>query len=185
MYSKGLIMVSAIRQLKALGDNKFEVVTGLRTFTFRAEKEGTTSLCFLFLLHFSVICQLLDVFLLLVSLPLSLWPSDSLSLYFLSISPSLLFHLLALNASMAMLFLSPIFRSFYICTSVSPTYFSSCSFNQTCSITDSFFLLLFKYPFVKKWLYVWSKCFAFKANTKISISITLLYIRVKEKRGEW
>lgn len=40
MYSKGLILVSAIRQLKGLGDNKFEVVTGLRTFTFRAEKEG-------------------------------------------------------------------------------------------------------------------------------------------------
>lgn len=40
MYSKGLILVSAIRQIKGLGDNKFEVVTGLRTFTFRAEKEG-------------------------------------------------------------------------------------------------------------------------------------------------
>ncbi|XP_047242334.1 arf-GAP with Rho-GAP domain, ANK repeat and PH domain-containing protein 2 isoform X3 [Girardinichthys multiradiatus] len=40
MYSKGLILVSAIRQVKGLGDNKFEVVTGLRTFTFRAEKEG-------------------------------------------------------------------------------------------------------------------------------------------------
>ncbi|XP_027894710.1 arf-GAP with Rho-GAP domain, ANK repeat and PH domain-containing protein 2 isoform X1 [Xiphophorus couchianus] len=40
MYSKGLILVSAIRQVKGLGENKFEVITGLRTFTFRAEKEG-------------------------------------------------------------------------------------------------------------------------------------------------
>uniref|UniRef100_A0A667Z8N0 ArfGAP with RhoGAP domain, ankyrin repeat and PH domain 2 n=1 Tax=Myripristis murdjan TaxID=586833 RepID=A0A667Z8N0_9TELE len=40
MYSKGMILASAIRQVRGLGDNKFEVVTGLRTFIFRAEKEG-------------------------------------------------------------------------------------------------------------------------------------------------
>ncbi|KAM9836340.1 arf-GAP with Rho-GAP domain, ANK repeat and PH domain-containing protein 2 [Aulostomus maculatus] len=40
MYSKGMILVSAIRQVRSLGDNKFEVVTSLRTFIFRAEKEG-------------------------------------------------------------------------------------------------------------------------------------------------
>lgn len=67
MYSKGLILASAIRQVRGLGDNKFEVVTSLRTFVFRAEKEGTS---------FSAVTYLL---LLLVSLPLSLWPSDSLS----------------------------------------------------------------------------------------------------------
>ncbi|XP_068611809.1 arf-GAP with Rho-GAP domain, ANK repeat and PH domain-containing protein 2 [Brachionichthys hirsutus] len=40
MYSKGMILVSAIQQVRGLGDNKFEVVTPLRTFTFRAEREG-------------------------------------------------------------------------------------------------------------------------------------------------
>uniref|UniRef100_A0A3B3C376 ArfGAP with RhoGAP domain, ankyrin repeat and PH domain 2 n=1 Tax=Oryzias melastigma TaxID=30732 RepID=A0A3B3C376_ORYME len=40
MYSKGLILASAIRQVRGLGDNKFEVVTSLRTFIFRAEGEG-------------------------------------------------------------------------------------------------------------------------------------------------
>ncbi|XP_077355434.1 arf-GAP with Rho-GAP domain, ANK repeat and PH domain-containing protein 2 isoform X2 [Festucalex cinctus] len=40
MYSKGMILATAIRQVRGLGDNKFEVVTSLRTFTFRAEKEG-------------------------------------------------------------------------------------------------------------------------------------------------
>ncbi|XP_070710813.1 arf-GAP with Rho-GAP domain, ANK repeat and PH domain-containing protein 2 [Pempheris klunzingeri] len=40
MYSKGLILASAIRQVRGLGDNKFEVVTSLRTFIFRAEREG-------------------------------------------------------------------------------------------------------------------------------------------------
>ncbi|XP_071315206.1 arf-GAP with Rho-GAP domain, ANK repeat and PH domain-containing protein 2 isoform X2 [Trachinotus anak] len=40
MYSKGMIMASAIRQVRGLGDNKFEVVTSLRTFIFRAEREG-------------------------------------------------------------------------------------------------------------------------------------------------
>ncbi|KAM3591133.1 uncharacterized protein V6R79_022991 [Siganus canaliculatus] len=40
MYSKGMILASAIRQVRGLGDNKFEVVTSLRTFIFRAEKEG-------------------------------------------------------------------------------------------------------------------------------------------------
>ncbi|XP_052457293.1 arf-GAP with Rho-GAP domain, ANK repeat and PH domain-containing protein 2 [Carassius gibelio] len=40
MYSKGLIPVSAVKQVCALGENKFEVVTFVRTFVFRAEKEG-------------------------------------------------------------------------------------------------------------------------------------------------
>ncbi|XP_037614680.1 arf-GAP with Rho-GAP domain, ANK repeat and PH domain-containing protein 2 [Sebastes umbrosus] len=40
MYSKGMILASALRQVRGLGDNKFEVVTTLRTFVFRAEKEG-------------------------------------------------------------------------------------------------------------------------------------------------
>ncbi|XP_050931666.1 LOW QUALITY PROTEIN: arf-GAP with Rho-GAP domain, ANK repeat and PH domain-containing protein 2 [Lates calcarifer] len=40
MYSKGMILASAIRQVRGLGDNKFEVVTSLRTFIFRAEREG-------------------------------------------------------------------------------------------------------------------------------------------------
>ncbi|TMS02253.1 Arf-GAP with Rho-GAP domain, ANK repeat and PH domain-containing protein 2 [Larimichthys crocea] len=40
MYSKGMILASAICQVRGLGDNKFEVVTNLRTFIFRAEREG-------------------------------------------------------------------------------------------------------------------------------------------------
>ncbi|XP_044040959.1 arf-GAP with Rho-GAP domain, ANK repeat and PH domain-containing protein 2 isoform X2 [Siniperca chuatsi] len=40
MYSKGMILASAIRQVRGLGDNKFEVVNSLRTFIFRAEREG-------------------------------------------------------------------------------------------------------------------------------------------------
>ncbi|XP_077598646.1 arf-GAP with Rho-GAP domain, ANK repeat and PH domain-containing protein 2 isoform X2 [Stigmatopora nigra] len=40
MYSKGMIPVTAIRQVRPLGDNKFEVVTSLRTFVFRTEREG-------------------------------------------------------------------------------------------------------------------------------------------------
>ncbi|XP_061620373.1 arf-GAP with Rho-GAP domain, ANK repeat and PH domain-containing protein 2 isoform X2 [Phyllopteryx taeniolatus] len=40
MYSKGMILATAVRQVRSLGDNKFEVVTSLRTFIFRAEKEG-------------------------------------------------------------------------------------------------------------------------------------------------
>uniref|UniRef100_A0A7N8WX46 ArfGAP with RhoGAP domain, ankyrin repeat and PH domain 2 n=1 Tax=Mastacembelus armatus TaxID=205130 RepID=A0A7N8WX46_9TELE len=40
MYSKGMILASAIRQVRGLGDNKFEVVTSLRTFIFRTERDG-------------------------------------------------------------------------------------------------------------------------------------------------
>uniref|UniRef100_A0A3P8UQD4 ArfGAP with RhoGAP domain, ankyrin repeat and PH domain 2 n=1 Tax=Cynoglossus semilaevis TaxID=244447 RepID=A0A3P8UQD4_CYNSE len=40
MYSKGMILATAIRQVRGLGDNKFEVVTSLRTFIFRADREG-------------------------------------------------------------------------------------------------------------------------------------------------
>ncbi|XP_042256741.1 arf-GAP with Rho-GAP domain, ANK repeat and PH domain-containing protein 2 [Thunnus maccoyii] len=40
MYSKGMILASGIRQVRGLGDNKFEVVTTLRTFIFRADREG-------------------------------------------------------------------------------------------------------------------------------------------------
>ncbi|XP_034412517.1 LOW QUALITY PROTEIN: arf-GAP with Rho-GAP domain, ANK repeat and PH domain-containing protein 2 [Cyclopterus lumpus] len=39
MYSKGMILASAVRKVRGLGDNKFEVVTALRTFVFRAERE--------------------------------------------------------------------------------------------------------------------------------------------------
>ncbi|XP_056156183.1 arf-GAP with Rho-GAP domain, ANK repeat and PH domain-containing protein 2 [Lampris incognitus] len=40
MYSKGMVLASAFKQVRGLGDNKFEVVTSLRTFIFRAEREG-------------------------------------------------------------------------------------------------------------------------------------------------
>ncbi|XP_035375986.1 arf-GAP with Rho-GAP domain, ANK repeat and PH domain-containing protein 2 [Electrophorus electricus] len=40
MYSKGLVPLSAIKQVRSVGENKMEVVTSLRTFVFRAEKEG-------------------------------------------------------------------------------------------------------------------------------------------------
>lgn len=40
MYSKGLILISSIKQVRALGENKFEVITSVRTFVFRAEKDG-------------------------------------------------------------------------------------------------------------------------------------------------
>ncbi|XP_026123802.1 arf-GAP with Rho-GAP domain, ANK repeat and PH domain-containing protein 2-like [Carassius auratus] len=40
MYSKGLIPISTVKHVRALGENKFEVVTSARTFVFRAEKEG-------------------------------------------------------------------------------------------------------------------------------------------------
>ncbi|TNM93795.1 hypothetical protein fugu_001971 [Takifugu bimaculatus] len=39
MYSKGMILTSAIRHVRGHGD-KFEVATTLRTFIFRAEREG-------------------------------------------------------------------------------------------------------------------------------------------------
>lgn len=45
MYSKGLIPISAVKQVRALGENKFDVVTSVRTFVFRTEKEGEP-LCF-------------------------------------------------------------------------------------------------------------------------------------------
>ncbi|KAK1797145.1 hypothetical protein P4O66_008528 [Electrophorus voltai] len=40
MYSKGLVPLLAIKQVRSVGENKMEVVTSLRTFVFRAEKEG-------------------------------------------------------------------------------------------------------------------------------------------------
>ncbi|KAM7377258.1 hypothetical protein PAMA_013853 [Pampus argenteus] len=40
MYSKGMILASGVKQVRGLGDNKFEVITSLRTFIFRAEREG-------------------------------------------------------------------------------------------------------------------------------------------------
>ncbi|XP_059503090.1 arf-GAP with Rho-GAP domain, ANK repeat and PH domain-containing protein 2 isoform X2 [Stegostoma tigrinum] len=40
MYSKGIIPLSSINRVQELGDNKFEVVSSTRTFTFRVEKEG-------------------------------------------------------------------------------------------------------------------------------------------------
>lgn len=38
-----MVLASAIKQVRGQGDNKFEVVTSLRTFIFRAEREGTAS----------------------------------------------------------------------------------------------------------------------------------------------
>lgn len=46
-----MILASAIRQVRGLGDNKFEVVTSLRTFIFRAEREGTSAI-----ITFIVLC---------------------------------------------------------------------------------------------------------------------------------
>ncbi|XP_028331041.1 arf-GAP with Rho-GAP domain, ANK repeat and PH domain-containing protein 2 [Gouania willdenowi] len=40
MYSKGMILASAMKHVRGLGENKFEVVTSLRTFVFRADGEG-------------------------------------------------------------------------------------------------------------------------------------------------
>uniref|UniRef100_A0A8B9KC32 ArfGAP with RhoGAP domain, ankyrin repeat and PH domain 2 n=1 Tax=Astyanax mexicanus TaxID=7994 RepID=A0A8B9KC32_ASTMX len=40
MYSKGLVPLSAVKQVRSVGENKLEVVTSQRTFVFRAEKEG-------------------------------------------------------------------------------------------------------------------------------------------------
>ncbi|XP_067893092.1 arf-GAP with Rho-GAP domain, ANK repeat and PH domain-containing protein 2 [Heterodontus francisci] len=40
MYSKGIIPLSSISTVHGLGDNKFEVMSSIRTFTFRVEKEG-------------------------------------------------------------------------------------------------------------------------------------------------
>uniref|UniRef100_A0A3P8Y076 ArfGAP with RhoGAP domain, ankyrin repeat and PH domain 2 n=1 Tax=Esox lucius TaxID=8010 RepID=A0A3P8Y076_ESOLU len=40
VYSKGLIPCSVMKKVRAQGDNRFEVVTSLRTFVFRAEGEG-------------------------------------------------------------------------------------------------------------------------------------------------
>lgn len=103
MYSKGMILSSAIRQVRGLGDNKFEVVTALRTFIFRAEKEGTRSASFtltksntffvsLFLISIfqpSISYSLFFyLFFLLVSLPFLPCLSDSVSsLVFRSCSP--------------------------------------------------------------------------------------------------
>lgn len=39
MYSKGIILLTAISTVRAQGDNKFEIVTTQRTFVFRVEKE--------------------------------------------------------------------------------------------------------------------------------------------------
>lgn len=55
MYSKGLILASAIRQVRGLGDNKFEVITSLRTFIFRAEGEGTSAAPFFFFVFFFLV----------------------------------------------------------------------------------------------------------------------------------
>ncbi|XP_023996671.1 arf-GAP with Rho-GAP domain, ANK repeat and PH domain-containing protein 2, partial [Salvelinus sp. IW2-2015] len=40
MYSKGLIPCSVMKDVRGQGDNRFEVVTSLRTFVFRLEREG-------------------------------------------------------------------------------------------------------------------------------------------------
>lgn len=47
-----MILASAVRQVRGHGDNKFEVVTSLRTFIFRAEREGIASeFCHLLAAH--------------------------------------------------------------------------------------------------------------------------------------
>lgn len=40
VFSKGIILLSAIATVRVHGENKFEVVTSHRTFVFRADKEG-------------------------------------------------------------------------------------------------------------------------------------------------
>ncbi|KAI5104366.1 arf-GAP with Rho-GAP domain, ANK repeat and PH domain-containing protein 2, partial [Silurus meridionalis] len=40
MYSKGLVSLLAVKQVRSVGDNRFEVATSMRTFVFRVEKEG-------------------------------------------------------------------------------------------------------------------------------------------------
>ncbi|XP_051895468.1 arf-GAP with Rho-GAP domain, ANK repeat and PH domain-containing protein 2 isoform X2 [Pristis pectinata] len=40
MYSKGIIPLSSMKSVHRMGDNKFEIVSFNRTFTFRVEKEG-------------------------------------------------------------------------------------------------------------------------------------------------
>ncbi|KAL4630187.1 arf-GAP with Rho-GAP domain, ANK repeat and PH domain-containing protein 2 isoform X1 [Arapaima gigas] len=40
MYSKGFVPISAVSNVRSLGDNKFELVTPHRVFVFRVEKEG-------------------------------------------------------------------------------------------------------------------------------------------------
>lgn len=87
-----MILASAVRQVRGLGDNKFEVVTSLRTFIFRAEREGTTSASFTFsLLHFAAIYQLLVLFSCSVCLCRSDCLISCLALFFslvLSVLPS-------------------------------------------------------------------------------------------------
>lgn len=57
-----MILASAIRQVRGLGDNKFEVVTSLRTFIFRAEREGTSAPFTFYCALFAVINQLFSSF---------------------------------------------------------------------------------------------------------------------------
>lgn len=40
VYSKGIILLSAVSTVRIHGDIKFELVTAHRIFVFRAEKEG-------------------------------------------------------------------------------------------------------------------------------------------------
>ncbi|XP_018590927.2 arf-GAP with Rho-GAP domain, ANK repeat and PH domain-containing protein 2 isoform X2 [Scleropages formosus] len=40
MFSKGFVHISAVSNVRSVGDNKFEVVTSQRVFVFRVEKEG-------------------------------------------------------------------------------------------------------------------------------------------------
>lgn len=74
-----MILASAIRQVRGLGDNKFEVVTNLRTFIFRAEREGMSA-SFTSCSHLSTTGLLLSAcqaVALTVSFPV--WPYFSLS----------------------------------------------------------------------------------------------------------
>lgn len=172
MYSKGMILASAIRQVRGLGDNKFEVVTSLRTFTFRAEREGTASASLTFFpLHLAVI-----VFSLLVSGPLSLRPSDSLSgLVFLS--PSLLFSL-PLCSPLPRLSHSSLAPS--QCLGGNLTSQLTCSFLSTCPKSDSVWLevprhskiILARYPCVRKSSAFWEIGFFSEPNMRKSVSIS-------------
>ncbi|KPP73352.1 hypothetical protein Z043_107566 [Scleropages formosus] len=47
MFSKGFVHISAVSNVRSVGDNKFEVVTSQRVFVFRVEKEGKDRISYL------------------------------------------------------------------------------------------------------------------------------------------
>lgn len=103
-----MILASAIRQVRGLGDNKFEVVTNLRTFIFRAEREGMSA-SFTSCSHLSTTGLLLSAcraVALTISFPV--WPYFSLS--FLPEASVIIFCLLALTCC----FLRAVFSFFHL-----------------------------------------------------------------------